>query len=679
MVSIELARTFASLITKIAATHAFSEHDAQILQNVMNQHIKEGGVSGGGGTGNYPDLDNKPTINGITIQGNMTPGSLGLASETNLNAHVNNTTVHITNAERVSWNSRVESVAAALGELFVSVNNLDARNPRVQSTGLLQQAVTNANSAIQQAQLDAAIAAHEANINVHGDIRNEIQDIIVEVTTALTSHNSDTTAHQHIQDMVNNLEFIKSVENNNGILTFTFKDNSILTVNLIADSLDLDIEYLPATKEIILKSEGVEIGRVNISDLVDTYYGSDGAHIQIVVDAPTGEIRAILKAGTVTKTELHADLVTEIEGKLNKNLGAENADKILTVGLDGEVLLKDEIEMTAENVSYDNTESGLVASNVQEAIDELKEELDNKTVEVDNVTIIGDGNEDPLEVQISAELKNAVTKEHDGLWVLDKEAKDVPYDNTVTEMLATNVQEAIDEIDGIVNDLAEELVELDNKVKEHIEDEDVHVTKALQEKWNKTTEDFETHESDNDIHVTLIDKENWNNKVDKTDENDKIYGTNESGEQVVYDKDDFVSKDVWLPNVDADGNITFVRDSTETPPQSANIKGMKGDDGYTFVPDWTNEQTVNRISTSGGQWTVINDGFIHVTGRFENTGRLNVIIQGGSHFFIVPVSGWTDSRIFPVAKDDVVQIVVENGVLNSLGCYFIPPRFVVPS
>lgn len=685
MVTLELAKTFAQLITKIAAMHGFSDEDAKILQNVMNQHIREGGGgTGGGGTGNYPDLDNKPTMNGVTIQGNMSPGSLGLASSANLDSHITNASVHTTSAEKLIWNNKVERVAAALGELFVTVNNIDAKNPEISSTILLQQGIERANTAIQQSALEAAIAAHSASVGAHGDIRHEVDEIITTISVTMAGHNTDPTAHQDIRNMVNNLDFVKSVENVAGILTFTFKDNSTLAVNLIAESLDVDIDYDPATKNIILKkSDGSEIGRVNVSDLVDTYLESNGAHIQITIGTDNS-INAVLKAGTVTKAELHTDLVAELEGKLNKNLGIEKAGQILTVGLDGEIITEETIEMTAENVSYDNTESGLEAQNVQEALDELNEKIETKTVEVDGITIIGDGNETPLEVQISEEPKNAVEKKADGLFVLDKVAADVPYDNTESELLSDNVQAAIDETNLVLNDLANDLATLTDEFDKHVENLDIHVTAEDKLKWNTTSEEFDQHKANDDIHVTLQDKTNWNNKVDKTNGSNKIYGTDESGEQVAYDKDNFVSKDVWLPSVDTNGNITFVRDSTETPPQSANIKGVKGDDGvdgFTFVPDWINEEDGSRISTDGGTWNVLRDGFIHVTGSFNvSAGRLSVQINSRDHYFIIPQAGWTDSRIFPVAAGDSVRIISTHNTsnLSAIRCYFIPARFITP-
>ena len=42
------------------------------------------GHGGGGGTSDYEDLDNKPSINNVTLSGNKTATQLGLASASDL-------------------------------------------------------------------------------------------------------------------------------------------------------------------------------------------------------------------------------------------------------------------------------------------------------------------------------------------------------------------------------------------------------------------------------------------------------------------------------------------------------------------------------------------------------------------------------------------------------------------
>ena len=46
------------------------------VENLLIQLINQGG--GGGGTTDYNDLQNKPTIEGNTVQGNMAAQDLGL-------------------------------------------------------------------------------------------------------------------------------------------------------------------------------------------------------------------------------------------------------------------------------------------------------------------------------------------------------------------------------------------------------------------------------------------------------------------------------------------------------------------------------------------------------------------------------------------------------------------------
>ena len=58
--------------------------------------------------------------------------------------------------------------------------------------------------------------------------------------------------------------------------------------------------------------------------------------------------------------------------------------------------------------------------------------------------------------------------------------------------------------------------------------------------------------------------------IDRTDpENPIISATGGDG----------VGGDVWLPDVDADSNLTWTKNSTDTPPTARNIRGLPGQDG----------------------------------------------------------------------------------------------------
>lgn len=95
---------------------------------------------------------------------------------------------------------------------------------------------------------------------------------------------------------------------------------------------------------------------------------------------------------------------------------------------------------SAENTTYDNSDSTLLADNVQDAIDELDqkiEDLDGTDIKYDNTDsgLVADNVQDAID-EIQNEIVNMAIPD----------AEDVPYDNTDSGLEATNVQEAIDEL-----------------------------------------------------------------------------------------------------------------------------------------------------------------------------------------------------------------------------------------
>jgi hypothetical protein len=96
-------------------------------------------------------------------------------------------------------------------------------------------------------------------------------------------------------------------------------------------------------------------------------------------------------------------------------------------------------------------------------------------------------------------------------------------------------------------------------------------------------------------------------------------------------------------------------------------------------PDYAATETTNRITASGGQWTVERDGYGRCSGVAIGSSQigLQVYINGqrvtGS--YVYPVTQFDNVVIHPVSKGDVVLINVI-GTMTSIGCYFIPPKAV---
>jgi hypothetical protein len=138
------------------------------------------------------------------------------------------------------------------------------------------------------------------------------------VLTEIQTHNTNANAHADIRNIINTLIGLPEWDSSNHIITFTAKDGSTLEVNIPLEELTRDIDFDPLTKEIILiKHDGTEI-RIDIGDLVDVYTGSIGTHIQITV-GDDNQIKAVLRAGSITETELSAALLAKIDEKADRN------------------------------------------------------------------------------------------------------------------------------------------------------------------------------------------------------------------------------------------------------------------------------------------------------------------------------------------------------------------------
>ena len=131
----------------------------------------------------------------------------------------------------------------------------------------------------------------------------------------IAAHNTSATAHNDIRTLIANLAFVASVNYNEttGIMTFTMRDGTTESINIVFSELLKGFDIDTVTKEIIaIREDGSEI-RISIADLMPVYEGSNGTHIQITIG--TGNvINAVLKAGTVTETELSSGVVTKLNG-----------------------------------------------------------------------------------------------------------------------------------------------------------------------------------------------------------------------------------------------------------------------------------------------------------------------------------------------------------------------------
>ena len=95
-------------------------------------------------------------------------------------------------------------------------------------------------------------------------------------------------------------------------------------------------------------------------------------------------------------------------------------------------------------------------------------------------------------------------------------------------------------------------------------------------------------------------------------------------------------------------------------------------------PDYKNMESINRISTNGGTWTVIRDGYVcvQVTASTSDQSVLHIInghiVGTGMGDIGTPDRGVTS--VYAVKKDDVVKLATQTGsYFGSSFCFFVPP------
>lgn len=182
--------------------------------------------------------------------------------------------------------------------------------------------------------VDASRADHVHPVDTSrasaSDLTTHEGNAIIHITgIERTAWDGSVTNLASLTTVVNDLTFVKNVAYNsvNGDLTFTFRDNTTLTANVFVENLAEDIDYDSTSKELVItKKDGTEI-RVDVSDLITVYHGSNGTHIQISI-ATGNVIEAVLKAGTIDETEL----TTALQGKINGKLDTTAASFLPLVG-----------------------------------------------------------------------------------------------------------------------------------------------------------------------------------------------------------------------------------------------------------------------------------------------------------------------------------------------------------
>src|SRR5690606_12312266 len=168
---------------------------------------------------------------------------------------------------------------------------------------------------------------------------------------------------------------------------------------------------------------------------------------------------------TETHTTVAGDIIT-----IDANMVIVTVTDGVYTFLDGAGNTITSIDTNADAIAYDNATSGLVATDVQAALDELANLANNLT---DTLIDNGDGTYTHTTVAgdiITIDANTVTVTVTDGVYAfldgagntitaIDTNADAIVYDNTNSGLTATDVQAAIDEIVGLAGGLSDTLVD----------------------------------------------------------------------------------------------------------------------------------------------------------------------------------------------------------------------------
>ncbi len=264
----------------------------------------------------------------------------------------------------------------------------------------------------------------------------------------------------------NTIAILQSV-NPDGSNNYNFEVNQITGANIVNTSINGSTKLQPksvtndriADKAVAL--ENLEDAN-NAGDLF-MYTGSTWNYVNRS-DLLNTQLDSIVGNEYNTGSGINAGIftITDGGGDIQTNLISGDTDNDISAGTDGALFLNETDDQTAAEVSYDNTTSGLTATEAQAAIDELaaSNAADGDTDDTNEyntgsgiaagvLSITDDGGTESIDL-ISVDTDNDISAGTDGALFLnetdDQTAAEVSYDNTTSGLTATEAQAAIDEL-----------------------------------------------------------------------------------------------------------------------------------------------------------------------------------------------------------------------------------------
>ena len=598
-------------------------------------------------TGSYNDLDNKPDMsNYLTSE---TDSSITNEGSLSVKEGAGNTSIISSNT---SGSTDVTLLAGGNIILNESDNTIIITAINTDNQNALQVEVT-AQNGISSANVQSALEELQSEITASG---TDDQNLV------LTGNVLSIEGGSGSVDLAN---YIGTDDQTATEVTFdnTFSGLTASNVQAAIDELENEIDVVNTDNQ---NASQVEVTAQN---------GISNTNVQSALEELQSEITA---AGTDDQNLVLTGNVLSIEG------GSGSVDLANYIGTD---------DQTATEVTFDNTSSGLTASNVQAAIDELENEIDvvntdnqnASQVEVTAQNGISSTNVQSALEELQSEITAAGTDDQNlvltgnvlsieggsgsvdlanYIGTDDQTATEVTFDNTSSGLTASNVQAAIDELENEID-----VVNTDNQNASQIEVtaqngiSSTNVQSALEELQSEITvagTDDQAISYNNTTHTLTLEN---GGSVDLSNLLDDTKLTEA-------EVDNFVSNNGYLTNeTDPVFNVSAAASITDagsgaviTTTERTKLDGIAAGAEVNVNPDW---------NASSGDAQILNKPSSFTPSAHELDSHSNIIITDNTDGEILRWNGtnWVNNTLAEAgiqsagaSSHDAVTIGTANGL-----------------
>lgn len=210
----------------------------------------------------------------------------------------------------------------------------------------------------------SATPLNEDNLNKMDYAIDKLDDrIVTHETTKLNTATGNT--------LVKNVTFNEKT----GVFTIEKLSGSKITINTALEKIATNFRYDYSTQKLILTLIDGTTQEVDLSALLTQYEFLNSSTIQFTIDS-SGKVKASVVNGSITGNMLEPNYLANVTLQAkNAKTSADNAKTSEELAYQYAEEAKESASQTAKsdakNITYDNTESGLSATNVKDALDEV--------------------------------------------------------------------------------------------------------------------------------------------------------------------------------------------------------------------------------------------------------------------------------------------------------------------